>query len=76
MFILVLLPSVAPADHVPVITSVVTAGTFGANADPIVEGTLVVTVGLPQVVGRSIGCILHGAQFAGNKGENDIFSSI
>lgn len=46
VLILVLLLGATPTDDVPMITSVVIAVTFGANVDPIVEGTIVVTIGI------------------------------
>jgi len=46
MLISVLLLGVAAVVSVPVTTIAVTAGTFGANADPVVEGIALVTVGI------------------------------
>jgi len=42
----VLLPGAVVADVVPVIISAVAGGTFGANVDPVVEGTALVTIGI------------------------------
>ena len=41
-----LLPGVFPAVTVPVTTSIVAAGTFGANVVPSVKGTAVETMGI------------------------------